>query len=332
MVESEPPESAVSGAWDAYWQRTGESASYRDGGPLQEALAHFWREILDRCRNDTRGEPARILDLACGNGAVTQFAVAPVALSPERWAPMVIGMDSAPSAVLAYRDRFPLAAAVVAEVLRAPFPDRSFGLVASQFGLEYGGPGAIEEAARLVAPGGVLAAVLHRNGGALHRECARSLAAIGRVRDSGLLVRAKEVFRRGTSALRGHGSQGALRAAVEQLRAAVSDTEAVLREFGEGVAGGAIARLLYDLAHMHGRLGAYDPAEVAAWAERMADEIENYAGRMAAMLGAGLDETQVGDAATRAASRGLAVRFLGDLSAREPVAWVLVCERPAATG
>lgn len=331
MADREADGNASRSAWEAFWRRTSESAALRRGGPLDVVLARFWGNLFGEFRET--GQRLRVLDFACGNGAVTQFAMATLG-TVGRAEPLLVGLDTSTAAAVTFRTRFPAAKTVVADAVRTPFADASFDLVASQFGLEYAGMAAVGEAARLVAPGGILAAVLHRREGAIHRECAANLHAVARVRDSGLLAHAKEVFRRGAAAASGKGSKGAFREADRRLALAVGETEGVLRQFGDTVAGGTLARLYADLAHMYRRIGAHDPLEVADWADRMMIEMDAYAGRMSGMLAAALDPAQFEAVASRMGNSGLALRVREELKVGpgkgEPGAWLLVGERPAA--
>ena len=327
MANVEGNGTAGAGAWNDYWRLTPEAAAHRAGGPQEEALERFWMGVFSS--NPAGGGTRQWLDFACGNGAVTRYAIeASRASGVDR---RLFAFDGAPGAVGAYKSRHPDAVAVVADARHAPFADEAFDVVASQFGLEYAGIGAIGEAARLVAPAGVLAAVLHRKGGALFRECEANLRAMERVRASRVLATAKEVFRRGAAAVRGHGSRSAFLRSEEQFATAVTVVDGVLAEFGDQVAGGTVKRLYGDLAHMYRRLGAYDPVEVGHWTDRMEREVEAYGGRMAAMLEAAIDEAGLDQAVTLVQARGLAVRaretLVAGSGAGEPTAWVLVCER-----
>lgn len=327
MSDDRSEETSPGGAWADYWRHTPEAASYRGGGPQDEVLARVWSGVFSLAR--ASGRDARVLDFACGNGAVSRFAVEGV--DQAGFKPVVIGLDGADSAARAYRASFPGFSAVVADIRHAPFADGSFDVVASQFGLEYAGIEGIAEAARLVAPGGLLAAVMHMKEGALYRECAINREAVARIRESAILSIVKEVFRRGAAVARGQGSRSAFRQADERLAGAVRAVEGVLLDAGDAVAGGAVRRLYTDLAHMYGRLTAYDSAEVARWADRMAREIDAYHGRMTAMLAAALDAAAFDAWASRAHSQGLAVRvseaLLMGSGGGEPAAWLLACER-----
>ncbi len=316
---------AVPGAWDEYWRLSRETSALKGGGPLDEVLARFWQRVLGR----PLSAGSRLLDIACGNGAVTAAAVGTG--TAVAGAAGLFGIDRAEEAVRAYRARFPTGKGVAGDARRLPFADRCFDLVASQFGIEYAGEAAFGEAARVTAPGGLLAAVIHRTGGAIHRECAGNAAAMARVAASGILPAAREAFRRGAAASRGQGSRAAFRAADARLAVAVRQIEGVLAEFGTRVAGGTVQRLYQDLAHMFGRLAAYDPADVAAWVDLMAREIEAYSGRMEAALGAAMDGDGLARAAAQCEARGLSVLAREELrvgpEGGEPAAWMLVCER-----
>ena len=310
-------------AWGEFWRVTGEPAAHAAGGAQEGALRRFWRESLgDRL---ARG---RVLDVACGNGAVSGV-VSDLCRDAGLPLPSLVGADGAATAAMSYRSRFAGGCVVVADSRRLPFPDGAFALVASQFGIEYGGVAAVGEAARLVAPGGRLAAVLHLQGGAIHRECQASLAAIRRLQASRALPAAREVFRRAAAVARGHGSRGEFGRADERFAAAMAQVEAILRESGAGVAGGAVLRLHEDLAHLRGRLPAHDPGEVSRWVDAMEGEVEAYRARMAAMLGAALDEAGIREAAALASSRGLATRRCEALlmGSGEAGAWALACDR-----
>lgn len=320
-------ESSLEG-WDEYWRRTREAAAHRGGGPQDEVLARFWASFFDDAL--ARSETARLLDLGCGNGAVARFALQAVSRA-GRPAPLVLGVDSSLSALNDLRKRFPSVAVVAADAKRIPFPDACFDVISSQFGLEYAGMDAFSEAARLVAAAGTLAAVIHLKDGALYRECAVNLEALTVVRECGILPATREVFRASRALTRGNGSRAAFSRADEELAAAVRKVDEVLRDRGEAVAGGAVYRLYADICHMYGRMRAYEPGEVATWADAMAREVEAYTGRMSSMLAAAIDDRGLDEIARRAASRGLSIRVREELrmgpGSGEPAAWVLVCDR-----
>jgi SAM-dependent methyltransferase len=291
-------------------------------------LARFWKGFFD----DALARPgaARLVDVGCGNGAVARFALE-AAERIGRPPRLLVGIDSSLPALRDLRRRLPAMPAVAADGRRIPFPDASFDVVSSQFGLEYAGTDAFGEAARLVAAGGTLAAVIHMKDGALYRECAVNLEAVTAVNQCGLLAATRDVFATNQALARGKGSRAALRRANAELAGAVRMVDEVLRMRGAGVAGGQLQRLRADIVHMHARMEAHDPAEVAGWTDAMAREMDAYARRMGSMLGAAVDERGMEAIVGRAASRGLSVRLRERLlmgsGTPEPAAWVLLCDR-----
>lgn len=132
-------------SWTRYW-KTGQTHSCFAGGqPFDNRPV--WAGFLD-----SLPAKARILDLACGAGALTRLAAA----HSGEYA--VTGVD--------YADGLPeISGAVMHEgvALEAlPFADAGFDAVISQFGLEYADTGrAVPEAARVLRNGGRFAVLAH---------------------------------------------------------------------------------------------------------------------------------------------------------------------------
>lgn len=324
--------SAAADPWDDYWRRTREAAAHKAGGPQGEVLARFWTGFF-RDAGATGGR-FRLLDLACGNGAATAYALgaAPrLGQQPDR----PVALDSSLGAVSDLQRRLPGASVVVADARRAPFAAASFDVVVSQFGLEYAGATAFEEAARLLAAGGVLGAVIHFREGVIFRENTANLAAIGALRDSALLEATQEVFRADLALRTGQGGRARLRSAEARLEAAMGVVSAALRQFGGAVAGGVLERLRDDVVHMHRRKQAHEAAEVIRWAAAMARETEAYAGRMSTMLEASIDEDALRSITRRLEVQGLRARIRETMlmgAAAAPGAWVVVFDRPKKNG
>jgi ubiquinone/menaquinone biosynthesis C-methylase UbiE len=316
-------------AWEEYWQRAHEAAAHRGGGPQEAVLERFWSSFFSEAFSRLRG--ARVLDVACGNGALTRLALEAARQSPGTFA-FVVAVDRSPAALHDLGKRFASVPRLLSDARRFPFPDGSFDIVASQFGLEYAGVEAVEEAARVLAPRGALAAVLHLTGGSIYRECAVNLEAMRAVRESGILPLTAEYFRAGKSAERDPGLVNAFRAEEVRFAAAVRAVDEVLVRHGEAVAGGTVYRMYADVARMYGNARAYDAQDVADWCVNMAAEVEAYSQRMSSMLGAAIDAGLMEHLAARLAARGLAVRLreplLMGVGVQEPAAWALVCERP----
>lgn len=315
--------------WDAYWQNAGLAPALRDGGLQDEALDRFWSDLLDRTLARA-GEAPRLLDIASGNGAVVRFALQSAQRLGMDSRLIVTGLDGSLSALAELHKRHPAVRCVVADAMRTPFPDKAFDVVTSQFGLEYAGPAAPPEAARLVAAGGVFCAILHLREGGIFRECTANLEAINGFRASGLLPRFNEVYSAAWAVKQSAGTIDALREADRRLAASVRNCEETFQRFGRNVASGTLLRIYQDVGHMHAKLGAYDPAEMTAWIGNMGKELDAYSGRMASMLEAALDADQVARISGELSEAGFDIRLGGILKfGRPPVpcAWAIVADR-----
>jgi ubiquinone/menaquinone biosynthesis C-methylase UbiE len=316
--------------WDAYWRNAGLAPALRDGGPQDEALDRFWSDFLDQAIARA-GAPPRMLDIASGNGAVVRFALRSAERRRGASDLDITGLDSSPAALAELRRRHTAIRCVVADATRTPFRDRAFDIVTSQFGLEYAGPGAIAEAARLVAPGGLLAAVLHLRDGGIYKECAVNLEAVDGFRKSGLLPRFDAAYRAAWAVNRSGAPAEVFREAERSLSAAVMAAREILARFGQGIATGILYRLYSDIGRMHERMGAYDPEEMTAWLKAMVSELESYSGRMASMLHAAFDAGRIAQATRDLVASGLGIRLGGILKfgrPPEPCAWAIVARRP----
>lgn len=318
--------------WDAYWRNAREAPGTREGGIQDEALERFWllsfNDVLPGL-----GENPAMLDMGAGNGPVIRLALAaaqnrtpPVKLQP-------VALDRSPAALAELRKRSGEIPSVVADGGHSPFRNRAFDLLTSQFGIEYAGTGALEEAARLVRGGGVLALVMHMRDGAIYRECAANLEAIGVVRENDLLGRLKRLFQLVASAPRNMEGQQLFRDADTHFGDAVAATEQMFGRLGKGIASGLLFRLYSDVGYMYQRLGAYDPREVDNWADLMAGELDSYAGRMTSMVNAALTSAQFDETASRLSLRGFSVRLRDKLLVGDPpkpAAWLLIAHKSEA--
>lgn len=322
MADAESRDASSAADWDVYWRGTHEKAAHQGGGAQDAALEAFWRELFDRHLGAY--EQPRLLDLASGNGAVTGFAAksCPAAL--------LHATDASEYALRSLRERFCACRCTVADALRPPFATGSFDIVASQFGLEYAGIDALGQAAELVAPGGLLAAVLHLKGGAIDRECTVNHRAIAAIQHSQLLPLARAAFAAGFALNAGTGSVEAFKSAERAFTPAVRSLEQVLAQMGQGVAGGLARQLYDDIAHMYQRMSAYAPGDILGWVDGMMAELESYRARMASMTAVALDEVTLRAALDQLAAKGFLVekceKLLMGAGAAEG-AWTVVLHR-----
>ncbi len=312
-------------AWDNFWRATAESAAYKRQSPLEQVLARFWTKLFIE-RVPVFARP-RLLDLACGNGVVTQFmhdAIAHLGAVPRS----VHCLDISPAAIAAVTARFSSVVGTVSDAKHTPLEDRNFDIVASQFGLEYAGIEAFAEAGRLVAEPGILVLIVHLKDGAVYRENLSNQRAVTLVQQSHVLACFAAFADASFSVRRGHGGAERMQQADQRLALAVKELENVLNTYGLNIAGGALFALHSDLAHMYGRLHAYRPEELHTWINNNTAELRHYAGRMTSMLDAAMDAESIASAIDAIERCGLSVtRNEAIVIGAEPAAWVLMGTR-----
>jgi len=163
--------------WADYWKADCAASCEPENPATAAEIARLWQGWLS-------GFPdgVRILDIATGNGIVLAYAAGAARARGRRFA--LTGVDLAdidPPRYLRSLDPALRAASfrggVAAEAL--PFPDSSFDVVVSQYGLEYADlERALAEAARVLVPGGALVWLAHADGSEIvrqHREQALEL-------------------------------------------------------------------------------------------------------------------------------------------------------------
>ena len=313
--------------WDAFWRGHEKAISQEDIGARDPAPAHFWGDFFERAFADKPG--ASLLDVACGHGAVTGIAIA-----AARKAGLDLEAhcaDYSQAAVDELCRRFPGVEGVACDATDMPWPDRRFDFVVSQFGIEYAGDAAFDEAARLVADGGMLAALTHLAGGAIEAECADNYAVAKALRESRLMPLARRAFEAGFDLIAGRITDQQFQEADKQLAPAVEVAKGILQEKGPLAAGGLLANLYKDIGHMYTRMQNYEPDELFAWFDGMSAELVSYEGRMASMTRHALDRSRVEGIVDTLHKRGLDVdapRVLPLEESGRPAAWILVARRP----
>ncbi|MFW6027217.1 MAG: class I SAM-dependent methyltransferase [bacterium] len=315
--------------WDRYWRGAGGLSVFGQFSANANALQEFWSNVLSGALAGP--ERPRMLDVACGSGAVTAIAMQ---LAEKKGGAGVtcVSLDYSASAVSDLRRRMPKARPVVSEAGAAPFADATFYVVVSQFGLEYAGPAAFAEAARLVAPDGVFCALCHLDSGPIHRECQNNLEVLESA--CRFLPLAKSAFRAQFALNRGDGPAHKAEAAHEAFLRAAATLESLVREKGMGAANGTPARLHRDTMYMYRRRRNFEPRQVLDWIDGMTDEITAYAGRMRAMTEAALDEAAIREIHRSLMEAGLEAEDpakLGMGPDAEPGAWIIRASRVSGT-
>ena len=324
MTESQKP--AAAHGWDTYWKKTQDADSYASGGERHPAITAYWDGVLPDVLAGTR-DTLRVLDIATGSGAVVESLYRNAGDAPIE----VTCVDVSAAAIDSVRERYPGVTAVVADARSIPLPDKNYDLVASQFGIEYAGPEALDEAARLLAPGGRLALLMHARPGLVFNECRASLDAVRRTRQAKFVQLAVAFFEAGFAAVRG-ADRGPYEKAGAALNPALRKVERLLAEHGEAVAGGTVARLYRDVERIHSRIQHYAPEEVLAWLQTMNEELDAYETRMASMCEAASDKKAFRGLGQRLERQRLTITRAKPLKpggSSLPVAWILEARREA---
>jgi ubiquinone/menaquinone biosynthesis C-methylase UbiE len=145
---------------DQQWQVAGSAAQVYER-ELVPAIFGPWAPQVVGLAAPAAGE--RVLDAACGTGVVARLAAERVGADGR-----VVGFDLNPG-MLAVARSLPVAGVpigwVQATAGRLPFPDGSFEVVCCQLGLQFfpDRAGALAEMARVLVPGGRLAAMVWRS-------------------------------------------------------------------------------------------------------------------------------------------------------------------------
>lgn len=314
--------------WGAYWTVSSESAAHGPGRLQAQALAEFWGGVF-RDALAPRAD-ARVMDIGCGGGVVLR-ALRDAAVRHRTTRLTLLGLDRSHAAVTRLIAEVPEVCGIVGNAASLPFADRSFDLVTSQFGIEYGGADAVSEAARLVSRGGRLACVMHLNGGAIYQECAANLEAVRVTLDRGLFRLARESFAQlnGSPAKTG-GPDSFVESA--EFSHALHATRELLQRAGPGVAAGAIQQLCDDLEYISRRPSAYEASELLQWIDALGTEFELYEQRMKAMLDSSLTEIALERMIGGLFDKGFTARTKQTMSMGpnlQPAAWGVILERAA---
>lgn len=220
------------GQWDRYWSYGSlHSFSQVMGGNYAGAIADFWREQFADL-----APGAHVVDIATGNGAIALLALE--AADAAGIGIEVSGVDLArieplqrvqDEALRARLERVRFHPRTPAESL--PFADASVALACSQFGLEYAGPGAVDELARVCRKGGRLALIVHHAESLPLAATADEIAQLDFVLDEvGLYRHARDALRaladaRGRGGPRIERRRRALNEALQRIATAASERD-----------------------------------------------------------------------------------------------------------
>jgi SAM-dependent methyltransferase len=313
-------------SWDRYWHGMKEGGQIGVGGANHPRLNQFWREYLSSI--GTLSGPTKMMDIGSGDGAVVATAVDTLGDDSLD----LTCLDISRHSVDLLRQRYPDVDGIVADALCIPLESGSFDLVTSQFGVEYAGTAAFGEAARLVAPGGQLALLVHHRSSIMYEDCSASLEAVEGLRACQFISRSMTLFETGFASLQG-ADRRPYDSAAQDLLPAYRELERIMQRYGKHVAGDTLLRLYEDVDTIHQHMERYDPAEILQWLTRLDSELDVYARIMGAMRDAALTAPQFLAICAAVKNAGLTMQQALPLHGDEvglPIAWVLIANRPIA--
>lgn len=311
-------------SWNTYWQGASDEQSKRPGVLQHPAFQTFWSMALGEFVTAHPG--GRVIDIGTGDGVLIEF----LSQVPGANLVNVSCVDVSQPAIDTVKKRFPDVTGIVADAKSIAVESGGYDLVTSQFGIEYAGPGAIDEAVRLLTPGGSLLFLMHIRPGELYREGTTAIDALQRTQASHLIPLARDFFATGFVAA-GGGERAPYEKAGERLNPAIQALEAIVSEHGEHVAGDMMVYLHSTIQAIHQGIERYDQQATMNWLDRMETELLKHIERMESMRDSALDEAAFKKLCEQLHRHGLSIQQSSPLMMRNdelPVAWVLQATKP----
>jgi len=148
--------------WSEYWRTDGKLGEvFVDAkGAKPDYLIEHWQGQLARV-----GEGSKLLDVACGGGSIFEDLD-----ERKRESLFLHASDLSESATQLLKQRLPEVETSCSPATQLPYSDEEFDFVVSQFGIEYAGIDAFNEAARVLAPGGCINLLMHYKDGYIDKR------------------------------------------------------------------------------------------------------------------------------------------------------------------
>ena len=312
--------------WDKYWSGVGNNGAFSDGGVNHPAINGFWLHYFQEQSQQTNvSDVFNVVDIASGNGALSEL-VSNVIPSNQL---SLTSVDLSESAIAQLTQRFPFVKGIVADATDIPLGEGTADLVISQFGAEYAGEKAIEEACRIAKSDGTLLLMMHCENGSIYQESETNRTVLKRIADSKLVPTAKQFFHL-RSVMKSAEEKAEFDLVAKAFNTAIGELENIMTENGKDAAAGFVFKLYNDLATIHEEFTRYNPEEVIAWLDTMQGEIAAYQRRMEAMLHAALSAKQFEEMKEIIENRGFGISVADKLYSpndNRPLAWVLVATR-----
>lgn len=288
--------------WSAYWQQDGVGGEVFVGpeGTINADIAAFWRSLFSGI------DPgALIIDIACGAGSVFAHMDGPGEYE-------LVAADLSIDALKLLKTRSASAEIVVASANALPFRPSSFDLVVSQFGAEYAGIGAFEQAFNALKPGGRIVTLSHVQNGFIDSKNATLEAGVRKAQDIEFIPRSLRLTR---AAFSGKGVEEAVR----EFQRAEKEMAAFVMEHPGGLHG----HLYAGFRQLFERRARYIESDIVDWLNGMTSELKLNRLRFEEMRKAALDEPAIEEVRAMGARCGVSVRIkpMTLTGHAAPVAW-----------
>lgn len=309
---------AAQNEWQAYWRGRNDIPDDRRhrllGDKYDAELDAFWRDEFSVLPKTTR-----VVDLACGSGAVLKTASL---LGFHD----VTGVDISADAIELLQESAPGVKGVASPLNDMPFEDDAFDLVVSQFGFEYAGAlSLVDELSRLIAPRGQFVALVHMKEGGIARECEAARDEAAAFEATGFIPVAQDFFKVLTQRDVGLASDDALNKAMQ----AQDGPRAKLTELGH--TGHPLAQHVMQGAGWFFENRANTPLkDILGWFDEIDRENKAHIARMEGMLSAAMSEAEAVEFLSALETRGMkadGVKPFQPFPDEPPVGWILRAAR-----
>ena len=238
--------------WQDYWKEDREASCVPESATTAGEIGERWIGLFEALPDGSR-----IIDVATGNGVLLAHAANAAQKGGRTFA--LTGVDLADIDPVRYVSTLPELAqqadfrgGVAAESL--PFPDASFDVAVSQYGLEYADlPKALGEIERVTAPGGRLIWLAHSEQSTVVEQNRDQGAQVEFLLADRGPLRMMAVF---VSKL---GKQKGLKFAAEKLQASMNEAEAYCREHPPA---NIVREVCTTLSQVAQRWQAYHPGDL----------------------------------------------------------------------
>lgn len=288
-------------AWDRYWKDgRGAACQSDDEGLYEGAIGEYWQQLFSGLPGSSR-----VVDLACGNGALagaaaragaslTMYCVDAAAIRPE--------FRAAPATHTQARF-YP-----TTPIERLPFAADMFDGCVSQYGAEYGDLQACaSEIARVLKPGAWLRWICHWREGDIARDAddeARRAALLEQLQLPGRIARLIEhQVRQGRYIADSHRKTWHLPEA-RRVKQGLAEGFRIARATPQN-ANGNLGLFLHNLAHLYQHREQYPVDQALARMRECGDELQRHRERLEALVAAALTPERLDGLRTWLGSAGL---------------------------